>query len=149
MIKIKKYTARKGLFSSLKHFFIYTILLTCASCDTAPSDIQFISISYPAGESDLRIWGDGTARLYYGAHPEGRRIKAGVFDIDEVYASLKDRLHKNVPRQEWAHPHAQFGHILIKSTKRGEQDYLIFDSEDLTRELFKKARTNTLTTSSF
>ena len=117
-------------------------VLIQTGCRKDAQEIEFISISYPSGETDLRIWESGEARLYYGARPQSKNIRKRMFNIESLYEQLVPRLYPNVPRENWPNPNARYGMVQVQFKGEGAITYLIFHEEELTNALFAKARRN-------
>ena len=113
-----------------------------AGCNETEKEIEFISISFPQGGTDLRVWKDGRASLFYGALPQNETIKNGTFNIKQLYDQIRPRLHPNLPREEWPDPKAKCGMVLVKIKGKEEESYLIYDEQEFTDALFDRARSN-------
>jgi hypothetical protein len=114
-----------------------------AGCNGTERNMEFISISFPMGESDLRVWRNGKAILFYGALPQGEIIKTGTFDVERLYEQVKPLLHSNIPREDWPNPKAKAGMVQVRFESNTQTtSYLIFDADDFTKELFEQARRN-------
>jgi len=115
-------------------------VLIATGCAERSSSIERLSIDYPNGETRLLVQRDGQAFLLYGALPQRRPVKEGTFDIDDLYASLQQRLHNAVPREQWPNPRSTFGTVHITLSDGKKKDCLIFDEEVFATQLFDKAR---------
>ena len=111
-------------------------------CNDIEKEIEFISISFPQGETDLRVWMNGQASLFYGALPQSETIKSGTFNTKQLYDQIRPRLRPNVPREEWPNPKAKCGMVLVKFKSKEIESYLIYDEQEFTNALFDKARSN-------
>ena len=120
-------------------FVISAFFLLTASCNAA--SIKTISIDYPHGTDRLLVRANGEATLFYGALV-GKAVKPGTFTVDGLYNQFKDRLHKNVPREMWPNPRAIAGMVQIRFVDGTQKDYLIFDDEELAKEIFRRAGEN-------
>lgn len=117
-------------------------LLALAGCRENRPAIASISLDYPHGETRLLVRRDGETLLFYGPRPQHQIIRQGIFDVDALYEQLRDRLHDNVPREEWPDPQSVAGTVQISYTDRTEQVYLIFDAEAFAERIFDEARRN-------
>jgi len=116
--------------------------LLLAGCHENSPVIESISIDFPHGESRLAVWKNGEAGLFYGSRPQHEIVRAGGFNVHDLYKQLKPRLNPNVPREDWPDPGATAGMVQIKFKDREKSVFLIFNEKAFAEELFKKARQN-------
>lgn len=116
--------------------------LLLAGCSINSRVIESISIDFPHGETRLVVWKNGEAALFYGARPQHETVRAGIFNVQDLYKQLQPRLNRNTPREEWPNPNATPGMVQIRFKDNGNRDFLIFNEKELAEELFKKARQN-------
>jgi len=126
--------------------FISTILIM-AACASAQNTIDVFIMDYPQGEYRIHVNSTGEAYLYYGARPQSQTIKTNTFSADGLYLIFKQHLHPNVPREEWPNPKSQSGMVTIRYSDGTQEDYLIFDALELTKQVFDKAKQNAEETS--
>ena len=128
-----------------KWFRIVIITLCCllpGGCSLNSRLIESISIDFPHGETRLVVWKNGEAALFYGARPQHEVVKTGVFNVQDIYKQLRQRLNPNVPREDWPDPKATAGMVQIRLKNKRESAYLIFDEKEFMEELFIRARQN-------
>lgn len=107
-----------------------------AACQTSPSPVAVIVISYPSGALSLRVGRDEASRLTYGELPEGLFIDRDVFDIDELHEQLQGKLRDVVPSDEI--PAGQtFGTVTLGYVDGSQENYFIYDGEFATQLLAK------------
>ena len=123
-------------------FILINLIFSQAGCTQKAGAIESILISYPIGETTLLVQSNGESSLFYGALPQYQKIKQGIFNIDELYNQSKTRLHDNVPREEWPDPKSEAGMVNILFQDGTKKEYLIFDEQAFTEQLFSKAREN-------
>jgi hypothetical protein len=121
---------------------VVVLSLALLGADGHSGPLERISLDYPNGETRLIVQRDGQAFLAYGALPQLRKVKKGTFDIDDLYAQVKERLHDNLPREQWPNPRSRFGMVQVFWKTGMQKEYLIFDEEAFATELFDKARKN-------
>ena len=128
------------------YLIIVSFLFMQVSCRDTTSEIDTITIMFPMGGTDLRVWKNGEARLYYNTSIRHSIIKKGIFNTEQLYKQIKLYLHPNVPSEDWSDPKAKAGMVQIKYTNKNEESFLIFNPQKWTSKLFNKARTNILST---
>ena len=122
--------------------FFFALSIVLMGCAEKGSSLERLSIDFPNGESRLLVQRDGQAFLFYGALPQRQIVKKGTFDIDSLYEQLRERLHDNVPRENWPNPKSTFGMVQITFRGGKPKEYLIFDEEEFAAQLFDKVRKN-------
>jgi hypothetical protein len=128
--------------TSLKLFSFLAMLFIITGCNKNDNSIERIIMDYPHGESRLLVERDGETLLFYGAGSSIKKVKDGTINIDELYKQLQERLHENIPRENWPDPASTAGMVTIQYKDNTEQDYLIFDEEEFAEGLFSKVREN-------
>lgn len=123
----------------LKLVFVFLLFSTFA---TAQDKIDLFIIDYPHGEDRLHVKSTGEAYLYYGAGPLAKIIKNGTFSAEHLYTVFKPHLHPNLPREQWPNPKSQAGIVTVRYTSGNEENYLIYDLQELTENIFDKAKQN-------
>ena len=129
----------------MKRTSLIILTLCCLlleGCSINSPVIESISIDFPHGETRLAVWKNGEAALFYGARPQHEIVRAGVFNVQELYKQLQPRLNPNVPREDWPNPSSTAGMVQIRFKEQDKIDYLIFDEKAFVEELFSKARQN-------
>ena len=99
-------------------------------------------MDYPHGESRIHVMRTGEAYLYYGAGAQAQIIRKNTFSVEGLHDIFKPYLHPNLPREKWPNPKSQAGMVTIRYINEKEEVYLIFDLQELTKEIFEKAKHN-------
>lgn len=113
-----------------------------ASSAVAQNKIDMFIMDYPHGEYRIHVKRTGDAYLYYGARATAQIIRKDTFSVEGLNRIFKQHLHPNLPREQWPNPKSQAGMVTIRYTDGKEENYLIFDLQELTEEIFKEAKHN-------
>ncbi|WP_289282063.1 hypothetical protein [Methylophaga sp. UBA5088] len=101
-------------------------------------------MDYPHGETRIQISSNNDAYLFYGAIPKYKKIKAGVFELQQVYELLKPHLQKNLPSNERPCPDAIYGMVVILYSDNTQESFLIYNLEEVTSTIFEMADNNVI-----
>ena len=125
---------------TLAGFIVIACCFLQMSCRNATPELEFVSLMYPDGEDDLRIWKNGEASLYYGPSPHRKIIRTGTFQIESFYETLRPHLYPVVPREEWPDPTAEAGMVHVRFLGQDENAYLIFNAQEVAQDIFDEAK---------
>jgi hypothetical protein len=102
------------------------------------NEARSLTIDMPYGACRLTVLEDGSARLYYGELLQHVPIKKGTFDLDDLNASIRNRVSSiGADRLKLAPP--------VGSVQLGVQaGTLWFNDEAFAQSLFQKAWVNRL-----
>lgn len=121
---------------------IILFIMLLSSCAVAQDNIEVFIMDYPHGEDRLHVKRTGEAYLYYGALPSAQVIRKETFTANGLYEVFEKYLYPNLPRDEWPNPKSEAGMVTIQYMDGQEEDFLIFDVEQLAKEVFDKAKSN-------
>ncbi len=99
-------------------------------------------MDFPHGESRIHLNNSDEVYLFYGALPNRKKIKKGLFSINEIYDQIKDKLEPNLPREQRSQPNATYGMVSISYCNGTEKTYLVTGIKVLADNIFKKANNN-------
>jgi hypothetical protein len=117
---------------------IAIIALTGGSAwsQSAPgNEARWRTIEMPYGACRLTVLEEGSARLYYGELLQHVPIKKGTFDLDDLNASIRNRVNVETDRLKLAPP---VGSVRLSS----QAGTLWFNDEAFAQLLFQKAWVN-------
>ncbi|MCJ8311624.1 MAG: hypothetical protein HRU38_02820 [Saccharospirillaceae bacterium] len=106
------------------------------------ADICSLGIDFPHGESRIHLKHSGEIYLFYGASPKRKKIKSGLFSINEIYGQIKDKLEPNLTKEQRSQPNAIYGMVSVGYCNGSENTYLVTDIKILADKIFKEANDN-------
>ncbi len=118
------------------------LVLAFSACQVKSETVDSISLDFPHGEARLLVWRGGEARLFYAELPNSLVIKSGVFDIDELYGQLQNRIHDKEPAEDRS-AGQPFGMVTFSYRDGSSKDYFTYDGE-FAEGIFMTACSNVL-----